>query len=61
MDIVPHLSGTIVSRCQSSHIFYTISSQMAVRLSALHAIHPLSPQQSQNNCKLLPMRAEQPS
>jgi hypothetical protein len=32
-----------VARGWSSHIFYTIGSQMVVRLSALHAGHPLHP------------------
>jgi hypothetical protein len=30
-------------RRRGSHIFYTIGSQMVVRLSALHADHPLAP------------------
>jgi hypothetical protein len=35
--------GHRVVKCQGSHIFYTIGSQMAVRLSALLACRPLPP------------------
>jgi hypothetical protein len=30
-------------RSHGSHMFYTVGSQIAVRLSALHAGHPLTP------------------